>query len=79
MSKAVDLKATLASQAPEELTSREAEIVTMISQGFSSKEVGRRLSVAEGTVKAHLHNIYARLQIQNRTALSVWYFRRTND
>jgi len=51
------------------------EIIRLISQGLSNKEVGRRLDIAEGTVKLHLHNVYMRLGLRNRTALSVFAFR----
>ena len=51
------------------LTSRERQIVLMVAEGLSNKEVGRRLNLSEGTVKVHLHNIYTKLGINNRTAL----------
>ena len=52
------------------LTSREREIVrTLASGGLSNKDVGRRLNLSEGTVKVHLHNIYDKLGVKNRTAL----------
>jgi two-component system nitrate/nitrite response regulator NarL len=54
------------------LTSREREIVrTLASGGLSNKEVGRRLNLSEGAVKVHLHNIYNKLGVKNRTALFV--------
>ena len=36
-----------------------------------NKDVGRRLNISEGTVKVHLHNIYSKLGVKNRTALVV--------
>jgi DNA-binding NarL/FixJ family response regulator len=53
------------------LTKRQLEITTLVSAGLSNKDVGRRLNLAEGTVKIHLHNIYDRLGVANRTALAV--------
>jgi two-component system, NarL family, nitrate/nitrite response regulator NarL len=53
------------------LTLREREVVSLVSQGFSNKEVAQRLNIAEGTVKIHLHRIYSQLGIRNRTALTV--------
>ena len=50
------------------LTPREREIVDLISLGLSNKEVGRQLDLQEGTVKVHLHNIYTKLEVSNRTA-----------
>jgi two-component system nitrate/nitrite response regulator NarL len=51
------------------LTDREREIVQLVSEGLSNKEIGRRLDISDGTIKAHLHNIYDKLAINNRTAL----------
>ena len=52
------------------LTIRERQVVLLVADGLSNKEVGRRLQVSEGTVKIHLHNIYQKLQVNNRTALA---------
>ena len=53
------------------LTSREREIVFALAEGLSNKDVGRRLNLSEGTVKVHLHNIYSKLGVKNRTALAM--------
>ena len=53
------------------LTSREREIFFALAEGLSNKGVGRRLGLSEGTVKVHLHNIYSKLGVKNRTALAV--------
>jgi two-component system nitrate/nitrite response regulator NarL len=53
------------------LTSREREIVLTLAEGLSNRDVGRRLNISEGTVKVHLHNIYIKLRVKNRTALVV--------
>ena len=52
------------------LTDRERQIVQLVSEGLSNKEIGRRLDISDGTIKAHLHNIYDKLAINNRTALA---------
>jgi len=52
------------------LTSRERQIVLLLASGaLSNKDVGRQLNLSEGTVKVHLHNIFTKLGIRNRTAL----------
>ena len=51
------------------LTIRERQIVLIVAEGLSNKEVGRQLNLSEGTVKVHLHNIYNKLGVKNRTAL----------
>jgi DNA-binding NarL/FixJ family response regulator len=53
------------------LTSREREIVLALAEALSNKGVARRLNISEGTVKVHLHNIYSKLGVKNRTALVV--------
>jgi two-component system nitrate/nitrite response regulator NarL len=52
------------------LTSRERQVIRLVSEGLSNKEVGRRLNLSEGTVKIHLHNIYDKVGVANRTALA---------
>jgi two-component system nitrate/nitrite response regulator NarL len=59
-----------ARRAPEPLTNRERQIVEMVAGGLSNKEIGRRLDLSEGTVKVHLHNVYQKLRVNNRTALA---------
>ena len=58
-------------RAPEPLTIRERQIMLAVSEGATNREIGRRLRLAEGTVKVHLHHIYRKLGIPNRTTLAV--------
>ena len=51
------------------LTPREIEIVKMIASGLRNKAVADRLSISEGTVKIHLHNIYEKLGVDGRLEL----------
>jgi two-component system nitrate/nitrite response regulator NarL len=52
------------------LTDREHQIMCLVSEGLSNKEIGRRLNISDGTIKVHLHHIYEKLRISNRTALA---------
>ncbi|QIG99390.2 MULTISPECIES: LuxR C-terminal-related transcriptional regulator [unclassified Bradyrhizobium] len=52
------------------LTERERQIMRLVSEGLSNKEIGRRLKVADGTIKVHLHHIFRKLEISNRTVLA---------
>jgi len=52
------------------LTDRERQIMRLVSEGLSNKEIGRRLSIADGTIKVHLHHIFQKLEITNRTVLA---------
>ena len=53
------------------LTTRERQIVLVLSEGLSNKGIARRLRLTEGTVKVHLHNIYQKLGVSNRTTLAI--------
>jgi DNA-binding NarL/FixJ family response regulator len=54
------------------LTDRETEIMCLVAQGLSNREIGERLTVGEGTVKVHVHNIYSKLGINNRVDLTLY-------
>jgi two-component system, NarL family, nitrate/nitrite response regulator NarL len=52
------------------LTDRERQIMRLVSEGLSNKEIGRRLNIVDGTIKVHLHHIFQKLEISNRTVLA---------
>jgi DNA-binding NarL/FixJ family response regulator len=54
------------------LTPRELEIVRLASEGLRNKEIGEKLSITEGTVKIHLHNIYEKLGVTGRPQLILY-------
>ncbi|RXT47889.1 LuxR C-terminal-related transcriptional regulator [Bradyrhizobium betae] len=54
----------------EQLTHRERQIVRLVSEGMSNKEIARQLNVSPGTVKIHLYHIFQKLEITNRTVLA---------
>lgn len=49
------------------LTARQRELMPLVAGGLTNRQIGRELGVAEGTVRKHLQNVYARLGVQNRT------------
>ncbi len=49
------------------LTAREIEVLQLISQGLRNKEVGAMLGITEGTVQIHVKNIFAKLNVNDRT------------
>ena len=51
---------------PEPLTNRELEILVLISQGLTNKEIAAQLVVSPGTVTQHTHKIYQKLMVKNR-------------
>jgi two-component system, NarL family, nitrate/nitrite response regulator NarL len=54
------------------LTRREMEIVENIAAGHSNREIARRLSISEDTVKHHLTNIYDKVGVYNRLELALF-------
>ncbi|MBR0858116.1 LuxR C-terminal-related transcriptional regulator [Bradyrhizobium liaoningense] len=52
------------------LTDRERQIIRLVSEGLSNKAIGRRLNISDGTIKVHLHHVFQKLQVSNRTALA---------
>jgi|ERR1044071_5237078 DNA-binding NarL/FixJ family response regulator len=56
-----------AGEAIEPLSDRENEVLVMLAQGIPNKEIADNLHLAEGTVKNHVSNILAKLQVTNRT------------
>ncbi|WP_263173062.1 response regulator [Streptomyces sp. SCSIO ZS0520] len=60
-----------ARQRVESLTVREREVLGLLGGGLSNGQIARRLHVVEGTVKAHVSSILARLGVGNRAAAAV--------
>ncbi|MGQ0602284.1 MAG: response regulator [Anaerolineales bacterium] len=55
-------------QAPiEPLSDREREVLVLLAQGASNKEIAEKLVITEGTVKNHVSNVLGKLQAENRT------------
>ncbi len=52
----------------ERISARELEILTLVAQGKSNKEIARHLHISQATVKSHLLNIYGKLGVSDRTA-----------
>ena len=51
----------------EILSGRENEVLHQLAKGLLYKEIAGKLSITTGTVRQHIHNIYAKLHVQNRT------------
>ncbi|HSR68610.1 MAG TPA: response regulator transcription factor [Acidobacteriota bacterium] len=54
-----------------ELTPRELEILELIAEGLSNKEIAQRLDISPSTVKNHVHNLLAKLKV-GRRGKAVW-------
>ena len=54
-------------EAVELLTDRETEVLDFLAKGYLYKEIAADLFISKATVKQHIHNIYNKLHVQNRT------------
>lgn len=52
---------------PDPLTEREIEILRLLARGFSNREIGDALDIAEGTVKNHISHVLSKLGVRDRT------------
>ena len=59
----------------DELTSRERQILHLLIQGLSNKEIGLELSLSPHTVKVHLHRILEKLDLHSRVEAAAWAVR----
>jgi DNA-binding NarL/FixJ family response regulator len=64
------------SAAGQELTERERLILRMIAEGKDNAEIGREMFISPATVKNHVSNIFAKLQVANRVEAAVYAVRR---
>ena len=54
--------------AQKTLSTRELEVLTLVAQGASNKEIARALYLSEATVKSHLLHLFSKLEVSDRTA-----------
>lgn len=68
--KRADERRELADDLFGELTDRQRQIAACVAEGLSNKAIARRLDISEGTVKIHLHHIYQKLNVHNRSSVA---------
>jgi RNA polymerase sigma factor (sigma-70 family) len=54
------------------LTEREREVLVLLAQGMTNKEIARELTITQNTVKRHLKSLFAKLEVSTRSAASAW-------
>lgn len=57
------------------LSQRQKEVLSLLANGGTNKQIGRALNISAGTVKVHLESIFHRLQVNNRTQAARLYFK----
>ena len=57
------------------LSQRQREVLSLLANGGTNKQIGRELNISAGTVKVHLESIFHRLQVNNRTQAARLYFK----
>ena len=61
------------------LTQRESEILALLSEGLSNKEIADRVKISYDTVRAHLRHIYEKLHVRGRTEAVKMYLQSSNS
>lgn len=59
----------------QSLTPREREVITLVAEGRTNREIGKRLGVAERTARTHVSNILTKLGLASRTQAAMWAVR----
>ena len=64
-----------AEKTPHDLSPRELDVVRLVGQGLSNKEIGSRLLLSDKTVKNHVANIFVKLGVNARTQVAIYALR----
>jgi len=67
------------SQRSEDLTEREWEILRLLVEGLSNKEIASALCITVNTVETHLRHIYEKLGVRNRLLATAWYTKNLSE
>ena len=58
-----------------DITAKEMELIELIAEGLSNKEIAERLFLSEGTVRNYLSSVLEKLELRDRTQLAVFYYK----
>ena len=60
-----------------EISGKELEVISLVAEGLSNKEIAKRLFLSEGTVRNYISSILDKLELRDRTQLAVYYLNTT--
>jgi NarL family two-component system response regulator LiaR len=69
------LREVQAPESPQILTERETDVLRLLAQGHSNKDIARHLHIVEDTVKSHVRHILSKLGVQSRTQAALYALR----
>ena len=69
------MQAISAPESPEALTERETEVLRLVAQGYSNKQIARSLNNMEKTIKTHVSRVLSKLGVQSRTQATLYAIR----
>ena len=58
-----------------EINEKEKEIIRLVANGYSNKEIAAKMYLGEGTVRNYLSSILDKLQLRDRTQVAVFYYK----
>ena len=64
--------AGLLDSADDELSTREQQVLRLVTKGLANKQIARYLGISESTVKAHISNVFRRIGVTDRTSAAIW-------
>jgi DNA-binding NarL/FixJ family response regulator len=68
------VSAPIEAEAPDDLTPREVEVLTLIAEGLTNTEIAERLVVSAATVKSHVNHIFAKIGARDRAQAVVYAY-----
>ena len=60
------------------ITAKEMDLIELVADGLSNKEIAEKLFLSEGTVRNYLSSILEKLELRDRTQLAVFYYKNLN-
>ena len=62
-----------------DISEKEYEVIQLVAEGFSNKEISQKLFLSEGTVRNYLSTILEKLNLRDRTQLAIFYLKKSGD